>query len=176
MGKCFVFLLLSCSVPAVWKGLPQGPLHFCCWHCGARPSVESWTPARSTLVFTVYFQVSEQLLWPVRPPCVPLLSLGCYSGLLTMIASSYLVGGGGVEIDSTVEPKKYSCSKSKVLLYQLVLVLLGRGCASSSVRALQKSKKPCASARSTQETSVVLFPLHSPVLGEGEECLCPLVP
>lgn len=87
-----------------------------------------------------------------------------------------LLQGGGVETDNTVEPKRCSLNLSKVLPYQLVLVMLGKGCAHSSMRALQESNKPDASSRSSREymPSVVPFSHHSPVQEEG--CLCPLVP
>lgn len=79
-----------------------------------------------------------------------------------------MVGDGGVEIDYAIEPKRCSLGVSKVLPYQLALVMLGRGCASFSVRALQESKKPHASARSSQEIHAMCgsFPSSFPLCRE----------
>lgn len=66
-----------------------------------------------------------------------------------------------MEIDNTVEPKQCSLNLSKVLPYQLVLVMLEKGCAHSSMRALQESNKPDASSSSSQEIHAILGSLPS---------------
>lgn len=86
------------------------------------------------------------------------------------MAGSYLLQGGGVEIDdNTVEPKRCSLNLSKVLPYPLVLVMLGKGCTHFSMRALQKPNKPDVTSRSSQEIHAIRGSLPSsfPRAGRG---------
>lgn len=128
--------------PLCEMGFPRG---LCIFAVGAVEQGPAWNPGRRPGLPGFHSPVpsvsAATVVW-LSPWCAT-LSLGCHSGLLTMMACSYLVGGGGVEIDNTVGTKKCSLNESKVLPQQLVLVMLGRGCADSRARALQESKQPC---------------------------------